>query len=613
MSNYSDPGMPETIKKAELLAPAGNFEKLEIAIHYGTDAVYLGGRNFSLRNFSENFTDKELQEAVEFAHRHGVKVYAACNVFPRNYEHRAITDYLEKLGEIGPDSIIVADPGIFAQASQLIPHIPLHLSTQANTTNSRSALFWEKLGAKRINAARELSLEEIKETASCCTSLEIEAFVHGAMCISYSGRCLLSSFMAGRESNRGMCCHPCRFKYMVMEEKRPGKYYPFAEDEKGSYIFNSKDLCMIEHIPEIIKSGITSLKIEGRMKSISYLASAVRVYREAIDSWYSDPGKYEVKEEWIEELAKISDRGYCTGFYFGDPDQVVPKYSKNEYAYESVFAGKVLERAGSGKVLAEVRNKIFKGDIVEVLTKTGPAKTGTVDDIIDEYGESLPFAQPNARVFIALNTECSPNDVIRRVFSNELSISEYYRQNYEQYHERTFGIDMSSVLLPFTEKLAHGSRILDVGCGSGRDLLWLKKQGFHVTGFERCSGLAKLAGKNAKCKVIEGDFEVYDFSRFSVHGIVLTGSLVHVPHDRFENVFKRISSALLKGRGHLFVSLKQGTGKTDSHGRVFYLWEDEDLRKIFDKAGFNVLDYSQQKSLAGTDEIWGAYVLEKNS
>ncbi len=603
--------MPKTIKKAELLAPAGNFEKLEIAIHYGADAVYLGGRDFSLRNFSENFTDKELQKAVEFARKYGVKVYAACNVFPRNYEHQAITDYLKKLGKICPDSVIVADPGIFAEASHVIPHIPLHLSTQANTTNSRSALFWEKLGAKRINVARELSLEEIKEIASC-TSLEIEAFVHGAMCISYSGRCLLSSFMAGRESNRGMCCHPCRFRYAVMEEKRPGEYYPLAEDEKGSYLFNSKDLCLIEHIPEIIESGITSLKIEGRMKSINYLASTVKVYREAIDSWYSEPEKYEVKEEWIEELAKISDRGYCTGFYFGDSDQVAPKYSKNEYAYESVFAGKVLERTGNGKVLVEVRNKIFKGDIIEVLTTKGPAKTGSVDDIIDEQGESLPFAQPNAKVFIAFNTDCRPNDVIRRVFSNELNISEYYRQNCEQYHERTFNIDMSSVLLPFAEKLAQGSRILDVGCGSGRDLLWLKKRGFYVTGFERCSGLAELARKNAKCKVTEGDFEVYDFSRLSAHGIVLTGSLVHVPHDRFENVFKRITSALLKGRGHLLVSLKQGTGKTtDSHGRVFYLWKDEDLRKIFGRAGFNIVDYFQQKSLAGTGEIWGAYILKK--
>lgn len=600
--------MSKTSKKTELLAPAGNFEKLEIAIHYGADAVYVGGRDFSLRNFSGNFSHEELQEAVEFARKHNVKVYVACNVFPRNYELRAISDYLKKLGEISPDSIIVADPGIFTQASRVIPHIPLHLSTQANTTNYRTALFWENLGAKRINVARELSLPEIKEIASR-TSLETEAFVHGAMCIAYSGRCLLSSFMAGRESNRGMCCHPCRFSYTVMEEKRPGKYFPLTEDDRGSYIFNSKDLCMIEHIPEMIESGIKSLKIEGRMKGISYVASAVRVYREAIDTYYLDPGKYAIKEDWIQELAKISDRGYCTGFYLGDPSQAVPDYSENVFAYETVFAGKVLER-GSKRVMIEVRNKIFKKDDIEILTAKGPVRRVRLNDIFDQEGKSVPFAQPNSIVTIATDTECLPNDLIRRIKSDESDTSYYYyHQNYKKYNKRTFKIDTSSVLLLLAEKLAHGSCILDVGCSSGRDLLWFKKQGFNVIGFERSPGLAELARKKVGCEVTEGDFETYDFSELSADAIVLMGSLVHVPHDKFENVLKRIILAL-KTRGYLLVSIKEGTGKTsDSHGRVFYLWKDEDLRNIFIRSGFKVADFFRQKSFVGTDEIWLGYIL----
>ena len=398
--------------KIELLAPAGNFEKLEIAIHYGADAVYLAGKEFSLRNFSGNFTLDELHKAVKFARNCSVKTYVACNIYSRNPEQKAIKGYLKELGEIGPDAIIIADPGILMEASKIIPQIALHLSTQANTTNYKSVLFWEKFGIKRINIARELSLKEIKGIISRC-SVEIEAFVHGAMCISYSGRCLLSSFMTNRSSNLGECSHPCRWNYAVMEEKRPGEYYPIAENKNGTYIFNSRDLCMIEHIPEIIESGLSSLKIEGRMKGINYVASAVKVYREAIDSYYENPDGFKVQKYWIDELNKISHRGYCTGFYFGDPEQISPNFAYNLNSGQ-VFIGKVIDKAGHQSVNIEVRNKVFKGDPVEILTRKGPSQKDKIKQIIDQSGESLSFAHPGSRVSIGLNNNCLPNDLIRR-------------------------------------------------------------------------------------------------------------------------------------------------------------------------------------------------------
>jgi len=406
--------MTKKDKKTELLAPAGNFEKLEIAIHYGADAVYLAGRDFSLRNFSGNFTPDELEKAVRLAHANGVRVYVACNIYSRNYEQKAIADYLEVLGDLCPDAVIIADPGIFMTAREIIPEMPLHLSTQANTTNYKTVLFWEKLGVRRINAARELSLEEIREIAEH-TSTEIEAFVHGALCISYSGRCLLSSFMAKRDSNRGMCCHPCRFKYAVVEEKRPGEYLPLAEDDRGTYIFNSRDLCMIEHIPEMIEAGISSFKIEGRMKGVNYVASAVKVYREAIDAYYANSETFTVRKEWLEELARINYRGYCTGFYFGDTDELTPNYTESRYVSTGyLFVGKVLGKAGPKSVRLEVRNKIFKGDIIEVVRKQGPVQRDKIYDIADEDGQSLPFAQPNSNVIVTLDTECSVNDLLRQ-------------------------------------------------------------------------------------------------------------------------------------------------------------------------------------------------------
>ncbi len=398
----------------ELLAPAGNFEKLETAVHFGADAVYLGGKNFSLRNLSENFTDDELKKAVNFAHENHVKIYIACNIFPRNHELEDIADFLHKLNEIGPDALIVADPGIFLKARTIIPEIPVHLSTQANTTNIQSVLFWEKLGAVRINVARELSLKEIKDIASNC-NIEIEAFVHGAMCISYSGRCLLSTFLTNRDSNHGECSHPCRWNYAVVEKMRPGKYMPLAEDERGSYIFNSRDLCMIEHVPEMIKSGISSLKIEGRMKGIHYLASIVKVYRDAINAYCSNPEKYVTKKEWLLEIERISNRGYCTGFYLEDKNQTNPDYTAVRSSAGHLFIAKVLSSEGENGAEVEARNKFFKGDTIEIITPIGPVVKDRILHIIDHAGEYPEFVQPGNKVFIQTSHCCSPGDLIRKI------------------------------------------------------------------------------------------------------------------------------------------------------------------------------------------------------
>ena len=401
------------IKKLELLAPAGNFEKLEIAIHYGADAVYLSGKEFSLRNFSGNFTLNELKHAIALAHRHNVKVYVACNIYSRNHEQKTIRDFMASLKSLQPDAVIVSDPGIVLMATESIPEIPLHLSTQASTTNYNAIKFWQNQGVQRINVARELSIEEIKEIASK-VSAEIEAFVHGAMCISYSGRCLLSSFMENRDSNRGMCCHPCRFSYAVVEAKRPGQYYPLAEDQRGSYIFNSRDLCMIEHLPEMITSGITSLKIEGRMKGINYLASVVKVYREALDAYIADPPGYRLEPRWLEELDRISNRGYGTGFYLGDADNTKPEYSgRSTSGYR--FIAKVKGPVGSGRSKVEARNKIFKGDDIEVVTRSGHNLKDRIIEIRNSDDQSVDFAQPGSIVTLTLHHACMPNDLIRKV------------------------------------------------------------------------------------------------------------------------------------------------------------------------------------------------------
>jgi len=399
--------------KVELLAPAGNFEKLEIAIHYGADAVYLGGKDFSLRNFSGNFRLEEIKQAIVYAHDRGVRVYVTVNIFARNDEQPYIAAYLEKLGALEPDGVIVADPGVFLTAREFMPQIRLHLSTQANSTNYKTVEFWGQQGVSRVNLARELTLAEIKAIGEQA-QIEIEAFVHGAMCIAYSGRCLLSSFMANRHSNRGMCAHPCRWKYALVEELRPGQYMPIAEDDRGTYIFNSKDLCMIEHIPAMIESGVSALKIEGRMKGINYLASVVKVYREAIDLYFQDPKGYAVQPEWLAELARIDRRGYCSGFYFDDPQQTSPDFDFNMGTETHRFIGKVLTAHDDGHTLMEVRNQCRVGDPVEILSPGQAIRKTSIGNMRDDEGNPIQIAQPNTRVYPDLGLKAKPNDLIRK-------------------------------------------------------------------------------------------------------------------------------------------------------------------------------------------------------
>ncbi|BBO88451.1 peptidase U32 family protein [Desulfosarcina ovata] len=398
-------------QKIELLAPAGTPEKLEIAIHYGADAVYLAGRDFSLRNFSANFSRPEMLAARRLTRERGIRMYVAVNIYSRDSESGAIADYLDFLGTVEPDALIVADPAIFMQARKRVPGIPLHISTQANTTNSGTARFWQELGATRVNAARELTLEEIRSMAAD-SGIAVESFVHGAMCMAYSGRCLMSGFMAKRESNRGLCCQPCRFSYAVVEETRPGQYFPIAGDERGSYIFNARDLCMIEHLPEMIGAGIASLKIEGRMKSIHYLAGVVKVYREAIDAWYRDPDGYALQPHWLTELAAISHRGYCTGFYFGDPHQTAAN-TENRIHPGYRFVAKVTGRSPDGGTQVQVKNRIFENEAVDVISPGGPSRSARIAKIVDEHGQRRSPAHPGSQATFYLNIPTRPLDLIR--------------------------------------------------------------------------------------------------------------------------------------------------------------------------------------------------------
>ncbi|MDL2330170.1 U32 family peptidase [Desulfosarcina sp. OttesenSCG-928-A07] len=403
--------MRSSASRVELLAPAGTPEKLEIAVHYGADAVYLAGQNFSLRNFSANFSEPELYAARTFTQDHGVRMYVAVNIYSRDRETHAIRCYLDVLGKVNPDALIVADPAVFMLARKHLPHISLHISTQANTTNTGTARFWKNLGASRVNTARELNLTEIREMAKH-SGIEIEAFAHGAMCMAYSGRCLMSGYMAGRESNRGECCQPCRFHYTVMEETRPGQYFPVFEDDRGSYIFNSRDLCMIHHIPEMVDAGIASLKIEGRMKSIHYLASVVKVYREAIDAWYESPETYTVRPEWDEELTAVSHRGYGTGFYFENAcETMMNTVNRVHPGYR--FVAQVLSPTPDGGNRILVKNRMLENETVNVLSPGGPTRLDRIKQIVDENGVRQSVAQPGSRVVLYLDTPAKRLDLIR--------------------------------------------------------------------------------------------------------------------------------------------------------------------------------------------------------
>lgn len=410
-------GNTESDHKIELLAPAGSYEKLEFVLHYGADAVYLAGKAFSLRNFSENFDMDQMEAAIKLAHSYAAKVYVAVNIFARNQDLKDLENYIRRIHQLKPDGIIIADPAVVVLSRRIAPALPIHLSTQANTTNLAAADFWHSQGVQRINPARELTLAEIAEIATR-SGVDIETFVHGAMCISYSGRCLLSNFMAQRPSNQGACCQPCRFQYIVMEATRPGEYFPVNEDSQGTYIFNSRDLCMLAHLPDIIRAGVRAVKIEGRMKGIHYAATSVKIYREAIDSYYRTPDAFKIKPYWHTELNKISIRGYCTGFYFGDPNQIAPQLTAPQNSpYQLV--GNVIAPTRGGLTPIEVRNRIQIGDRLELVKPKGPPAPVTVQDIVDEKSQHKDITQAGGRVSIILDADCEKFDLLRIIPRNK--------------------------------------------------------------------------------------------------------------------------------------------------------------------------------------------------
>ena len=399
--------------KPELLAPAGNLEKLKTAIDFGADAVYLGGSKLNLRAFADNFTNEELKEGIEYAHARGKKVHVTMNVFPHNEDLEGLEDYLKELYEIGADAIIVADPGIIMTAREVVPNLEIHLSTQANNVNYKSAMFWYKQGVKRIVLARELTLEEIRDIKDKVPEdLDLEVFIHGSMCMSYSGRCLLSNYMTGRDANRGQCAQPCRYKYRLVEEKRKEEYFPIIEDDKGTYIMNSKDMCMIEHIPELMNTGAVSFKIEGRMKSSYYVATVVKAYREAIDAYCANPKEYKFEQKWLENLQKPSHRKYYTGFYFGDKDSQI--YESSSYIRNYDIVGIVVDFDKENNIATiEQRNKVLDNDVVEVLRPVGDNIEITLKDMRDDKGNKIDSAPSAQMLFtVKVDTELQEKDIL---------------------------------------------------------------------------------------------------------------------------------------------------------------------------------------------------------
>lgn len=412
------------IKVPELLAPAGNLNKLKTAIDYGADAVYFGGGRLNLRAFSDNFSDEEILEGLEYAHSRGKKVYMTLNVFPHNDDLNDLEEYLIGIEKMGVDALIVSDPGIIMTARTVIPNMELHLSTQANNVNYMSANFWHAQGIKRIVLARELSLKEIKELIEKTPeTLEIEAFVHGAMCMAYSGRCLLSSYMTGRDANRGECAQPCRYKYHLVEEKRPDEPMEVIEDDRGTYILNSKDLCMIEHIPELMESGIVSFKIEGRMKSEYYVAAIVKAYRQAIDKYISDPENYVYEEKWMDLLQKVSHRKYHTGFYFGRENSQI--YENSRYVRDYDIVSVVTKKIGENRYLMREKNRIYPGTEIEVLRPQGDVFLTTLTDFKDEEGFPIDVANQAEMIYTATcKDELLPGDMIIQAKGKERKLFE---------------------------------------------------------------------------------------------------------------------------------------------------------------------------------------------
>ena len=400
----------------ELLIPASSLEVLKTAVMFGADAVYIGGEAFGLRAKAKNFSMEDMREGIAFAHEHDVKVYVTANILAHNDDLEGVREYFQELKEIKPDALIIADPAIFEIAGEICPEIERHISTQENNTNYGTFNFWHKLGATRVVTARELSLEEIREIrANIPDDMEIETFVHGAMCISYSGRCLLSNFMVGRDANRGACTHPCRWKYSIVEETRPGEVMPVFENERGTYIFNSKDLCMIEHIPELLESGIDSLKIEGRMKTALYVATVARTYRKAIDDYQKDPKLYEENMPWyLEQISNCTYRQFTTGFFFGKPDETTQIYDSNTYVKEYTYLG-IIGEEKEGTYRIEQRNKFSVGETIEVMKPNGENVEVTVKRILTEDGEEQESApHPKQVLYVDLGIKVDAYDILRR-------------------------------------------------------------------------------------------------------------------------------------------------------------------------------------------------------
>lgn len=410
------------MRKLELLIPAGSLDVLKTAVIYGADAVYIGGEAFGLRAKAKNFTKEDMKEGIAFAHERGAKVYVTANILAHNEDLPGVEAYFEEMKEVRPDALIISDPGVFAIARKILPDMELHVSTQANNTNYGTFLFWYNQGAKRVVTARELSLKEIKEIRDRIPEdMEIESFIHGAMCISYSGRCLLSNYFVGRDANQGACTHPCRWKYSVVEETRPGEYMPVYENERGTYIFNSKDLCMIEHIPEMIEAGIDSFKIEGRMKTALYVATVARTYRKAIDDYLESPEKYRANMEWYKaEIGKCTYREFTTGFYFHKPDSTTQIYDSNTYVKNYTYIGTVETVFEDGSFQMEQKNKFTVGETIEIMKPDGRNLAVTVEEIRNEEGELMESApHPKQILKVKLSETPKAYDILRRSEQNE--------------------------------------------------------------------------------------------------------------------------------------------------------------------------------------------------
>lgn len=405
------------MRPVELLIPAGSLEVLKTAVRYGADAVYIGGEAFGLRAKAHNFTIPDMKEGIAFAHEHECKVYLTVNVFAHNRDIEGIREYFRTLREVPVDALIISDPGVFMMAKELLPDTEIHISTQANNTNYETYRFWYRMGAKRVVSARELSLEEIGEIRKHIPEdMEIESFIHGAMCISYSGRCLLSNYFTGRDANQGACTHPCRWKYAVVEEKRPGEYLPVEEDDRGTYIFNSKDLCMVEYIPEMMEAGIDSFKIEGRMKTALYVATVARTYRKAIDDYKTSPELYRSNMDYYrEEISKCTYRQFTTGFYFGKTTEESQIYDSNTYIREYTYLGMVEQTDTQGRIVLEQRNKFAVGETIEAMLFDGRNQELVVQEIRDDEGNIMESApHPKQRLHVDLGVQLPIGCILRR-------------------------------------------------------------------------------------------------------------------------------------------------------------------------------------------------------